>query len=95
VGFQLVVAGFLFPALVVGGGEFVGAGLVRVQDGGQQSDQFVVAVAVTVGDVVFDDADQVRDLFTGPVERVRDVVQARQVGVGAGGGQGVSDGLCN
>jgi hypothetical protein len=82
-GLQLVVAGFLFPALVVGGGEFISAGVGGVQDGGEQGDQLVTAVTGAVGDVVFDDADQMRDLFTRLVERVRDVVQVGQAGGGA------------
>jgi len=49
VGLELVVAGFFLPPLVVGGGQFVSAGVVRVGDRGQQDDQFTAAVAVRSG----------------------------------------------
>src|SRR6266487_942889 len=60
VGLELVVRGLLLPALVVGGGQFVGAGGGRVGDRGQQHDQLAGAAPVPVGHVVLDHPDQLR-----------------------------------
>src|SRR5680860_825968 len=57
-GLELVVAGLLFPPLVVGGGELVGGGVVGVGDAGQQHDELAGSVAGPVGHVVLDDTDQ-------------------------------------
>ena len=54
-GLELVVAGFLFPALAVGLGQFLGGCGRGVGDGGDQGGQLAAAVAVSVGDLVLDD----------------------------------------
>ena len=75
-GFQLVMTGFLFPPFVICRSEFVGAGGVRVEDRGQQHDQFTAAVAVPVGHVVLDHPDHVDDQAPLVVDRVIDVVRS-------------------
>ena len=79
--------GFFLPSLVVGGGQFVGAGLAGVEDGGQQDDQFAGAVADAVGYVVLDHPGEVDDGQPALVEGVGDGVDVGQVRTGAGGGQ--------
>ena len=49
VGFELVVAGFFLPPLMVGGGQFVGSGLGGVEDRRQHHDEFPGAVAAPSG----------------------------------------------
>jgi Winged helix-turn helix len=57
---ELIVRGFLFPTIMVGGGQLIGAGGGGVDDRGQQHDQFPGAVAFPVGHVVLDHPHQVR-----------------------------------
>src|SRR2546429_1608190 len=54
-GFELVVAGFLLPPLAVSPGQFLSGRQRGVGDGGDQGDQLAAAIAVAVGDLVFDD----------------------------------------
>jgi len=49
---QLIVTGFVFPALLVALGQLLRAGLGEVDDRGDQTDQLVGAVAA--GDLVLD-----------------------------------------
>ena len=62
-GLELVVCGLFLPALVVGGGELVGASVGGGGDGGKQHDQLPGAVTFPVRHVVLDDPDQVRGLI--------------------------------
>ena len=57
-GLELIVAGLVFPPLVVGLRQLVGGSLGRVSDGGDQGDQLAGAVAVAVGELIFDDPHQ-------------------------------------
>src|SRR4051812_26369963 len=54
--FDLVQAGFEFPAFGVGGSEFSGTCLVGVHDGGDQAED--LSLAFTVRHFVFDDPDR-------------------------------------
>jgi len=54
VGFELVVAGLVFPPLVMGLRERGGGGVGGVGDGGEQGDQLAGTVAGAVGDGVLD-----------------------------------------
>jgi len=58
VGFELVVAGLVFPPLVIGLRERGGGGVGGVGDGGEQGDQLAGTVAGAVGDGVLDHPHQ-------------------------------------
>src|SRR2546428_4114500 len=53
--FQLPVPGLVLPALVIGLREDGGGGIRELGDGGDQGDELVFPVALTVGDLVLDD----------------------------------------
>jgi hypothetical protein len=60
-------------------GQFVGAGVGRVEDSGQQHDQLTAAVAGPVGHVVLDHPGQVHDRQAAFVECLGDGVDVIQV----------------
>jgi hypothetical protein len=57
VGLDLIVAGLVFPAFVIGLRQQRGRGRCHLGDGGDQRDQLTGAVAVAVRHLVFDDPD--------------------------------------